>query len=320
MFLNERGDETMSKPCLRRAESVLDLIGGTPLVKLGRLASADGASVWAKLEGLNPGGSVKDRIGLSMVEAAETEGLIEPGKSVLVEPTSGNTGIGLALVAAAKGYRLIVTMPETMTRERVELMRLYGAEVVLTPGEEGMAGSVKRAEDIVGETPGAFMPQQFENPANPQVHYRTTGPEILQALDVKVDGFVAGIGTGGTITGAGRYLREQVPGIRIVAVEPARSPLLSGGTAGPHRIQGIGANFVPGVLDQSVYDEVVTVSDEDALATTRRLATEEGISAGVSSGAAVWAAVKVAAEMEAGKNVAVILPDDAMKYVSMLAG
>ena len=315
----------MSKPCLRWAESVLELIGGTPMVKLRRLPSAEGASVWAKLEAFNPGGSVKDRIGLAMIEAAEAEGLLEPGKSVLVEPTSGNTGIGLALVAAAKGYKLVVTMPETMTRERVELMRLYGAEVVLTPGGEGMAGSVKRAEEILAETPGAFMPQQFDNPANPEIHYRTTGPEIFQALDGKVDGFVAGIGTGGTITGAGRYLREQVPGIRIVAVEPARSPLLSGGTAGPHKIQGIGANFVPSVLDRSVYDEVVTVSDEDALATTRRLATEEGISAGVSSGAAVWAAVKIAAEMaqEAEglrQNVAVILPDDAMKYVSMLAG
>jgi cysteine synthase A len=290
------------------------------MVKLGRMASPKGAAVWAKLESFNPGGSVKDRIGLSMIEAAEAEGLIEPGKSVLVEPTSGNTGIGLALVAAAKGYRLIVTMPETMTRERVELMRLYGAEVVLTPGGEGMAGSVKRAEEILAETPGAFMPQQFENPANPEVHYRTTGPEILQALEGKVDAFVAGVGTGGTITGAGRYLREHCPGIRIVAVEPARSPLLSGGAAGPHKIQGIGANFVPSVLDRSVYDEVITVSDEDALATTRRLATEEGISAGVSSGAAVWAAVKVAAGMLADQNVAVILPDDAMKYVSMLAG
>jgi cysteine synthase A len=211
-------------------------------------------------------------------------------------------------------------MPETMTRERVELMRLYGAEVVLTPGGEGMAGSVKRAEEILAETPGAFMPQQFENPANPEVHYRTTGPEILQAMDGQVDAFVAGVGTGGTITGAGRYLREHCPGIRIVAVEPARSPLLSGGAAGPHKIQGIGANFVPTVLDRSVYDEVITVSDEDALATTRRLATEEGVSAGVSSGAAVWAAVKVAAGMPADQNVAVILPDDAMKYVSMLAG
>ncbi len=310
----------MSKHNLRRAESVLDLIGGTPMVKLGRMASPKGAAVWAKLESFNPGGSVKDRIGLSMIEAAEAEGLIEPGKSVLVEPTSGNTGIGLALVAAAKGYRLIVTMPETMTRERVELMRLYGAEVVLTPGGEGMAGSVKRAEEILAETPGAFMPQQFENPANPEVHYRTTGPEILQAMDGQVDAFVAGVGTGGTITGAGRYLREHCPGIRIVAVEPARSPLLSGGAAGPHKIQGIGANFVPTVLDRSVYDEVITVSDEDALATTRRLATEEGVSAGVSSGAAVWAAVKVAAGMPADQNVAVILPDDAMKYVSMLAG
>ena len=309
----------MSELCLRRAGSVLELIGATPMVRLNRVASADGAAVWAKLESANPGGSVKDRIALSMVEAAEAQGLIEPGKSVLVEPTSGNTGVGLAMVAAAKGYRLVVTMPETMTRERVELMRLYGAEVVLTAGAEGMAGAVRRAEEIMAENPGAFMPQQFDNPANPEIHYQTTGPETLRALDGKVDGFVAGIGTGGTITGAGRYLREQCPEVRIVAVEPARSPLLSGGVAGPHRIQGIGANFVPRVLDRSVYDEVVTVSDEDAVEMTRRLAAEEGISAGVSSGAAAWAAAKVAAEMAPGQNVAVVLPDDAIKYLSMFS-
>jgi cysteine synthase A len=309
----------MSELCLRRAGSVLELIGATPMVRLNRVASADGAAVWAKLESANPGGSVKDRIALSMVEAAEALGLIEPGKSVLVEPTSGNTGVGLAMVAAAKGYRLVVTMPETMTRERVELMRLYGAEVVLTAGAEGMAGAVRRAEEIMAENPGAFMPQQFDNPANPEIHYQTTGPETLRALDGKVDGFVAGIGTGGTITGAGRYLREQCPEVRIVAVEPARSPLLSGGIAGPHRIQGIGANFVPRVLDRSVYDEVVTVSDEDAVEMTRRLAAEEGISAGVSSGAAAWAAAKVAAEMAPGQNVAVVLPDDAIKYLSMFS-
>lgn len=304
---------------LRCADCALELIGSTPLVRLQRLPDQAAARVWCKLECFNPGGSVKDRICLSMIEAAEKAGAIEPGRTVIVEPTSGNTGIGLAMVAAAKGYRLIVTMPETMTPERVELLKLYGAEVVLTPGSEGMKGAVRRAEEIVASTEEAFMPQQFENPANPQVHYATTGPEIYEALEGQVDAFVAGVGTGGTITGAGRYLRERIPGIRIVAVEPARSPVLSGGTAGPHCIQGIGAGFVPAVLDEQIYDEVITVHDSDAIATARRLASEEGISAGVSAGAATWAALQVASRLTPDANIVVVLPDDAIKYLSMFA-
>jgi cysteine synthase A len=311
--------ETTPRVLARRVDSVLDLVGGTPLVRLRRLADPGGACIWAKLESLNPGGSVKDRICLAMVLAAEEAGLIQPNKTTLIEPTSGNTGIGLAMVAAAKGYRLVLTMPETMTRERVELLRLYGAEVILTPGSEGMRGAVARAEELASKDPTAFMPQQFANPANPEIHYRTTGPEIWKALEGEVDALVAGVGTGGTITGAGRYLRERRPDILIVAVEPERSPVLSGGTPGPHRIQGIGAGFVPQVLDQSIYDEVLTVSDETAIATARRLATEEGISAGISAGAATWAALEVARRFDRHRNVVVVLPDDGLKYLSMFS-
>ena len=309
--------KTASAPLAKRAENVLEAIGNTPLVRLRRLPTPKGAQVWCKLEATNPAGSVKDRIGLAMIEAAEQAGLAIPGETVIVEATSGNTGIGLAMVAAAKGYRLIVTMPETMTPERVALLELYGAEVVLTPGSEGMKGAVRRAEEIVAQTPGAFMPQQFTNPANPEIHYRTTGPEIYQALGGEVTALVAGVGTGGTITGTGRYLRERIDDVLIVAVEPAGSSVLSGNPPGPHGIQGIGAGFIPEVLDRGLLDEVIAVDDEDAIAMAKRLAREEGISAGISAGAAVWAALQVAERFEPDANVAVTLPDDAIKYLSV---
>ncbi len=301
------------------AENILDLVGNTPLVRLRRLVPTGVGQVWCKLEAFNPAGSVKDRICLSMIEAAERDGLISPGKTILVEPTSGNTGIGLAMVAAAKGYRVVVTMPETMTPERVELLKMYGAEVVLTPGAEGMKGAVKRAEEIVASTPDAFMPQQFKNPANPQIHYETTGPEVYEALNGNIAAFVAGVGTGGTITGAGRYFKERIENIRVIAVEPARSPVLSGGSAGPHCIQGIGAGFIPDVLDTEILDEVIAVNDADAIATARRLARQEGISAGISAGAATWAALQVASRYTPEDNIVVMLPDDGIKYLSLFA-
>ncbi len=312
------GDEVAVDTCahLRRAESVTGAVGATPLVRLRRLPDADGAAVWAKLEACNPAGSVKDRIGVAMIEAAEQAGEIRPGRTTIIEATSGNTGIGLAMAAAAKGYRLIVTMPENMTRERVELLRLYGAEVVLTPADEGMAGAVRRAEQLAAEIPDAYLTRQFDNPANPDAHFRTTGPEIWRALAGRIDAFVAGVGTGGTLTGVARYLKSQRPSVRVVAVEPARSPVLSGGEPGPHGIPGIGAGFIPSILDRSVIDDVVAVDDADAVVTARRLASEEGISAGISSGAAVWAAMQMAREMAPAANVVAILPDDALKYMS----
>ncbi|MFN2291150.1 MAG: cysteine synthase A [Anaerolineae bacterium] len=296
-----------------RVESVLDLIGDTPLVRLRRLPVEGSATVWAKLERRNPGGSVKDRIALAMIQAGEASGALQPG-GVIVEPTSGNTGIGLAMVAAVKGYRLILTMPETMTAERRTLVKAYGAELILTPGEEGMKGSIAKAKELA-QKPGYFMPQQFENPANPEVHRRTTAREILEQVD-ELDAFVAGVGTGGTITGVGQVLKEERPGVKIVAVEPAGSPVLSGGAAGRHKIPGIGAGFVPDVLDTSVLDEIVQVSDEDAWRTARRLAREEGILSGISCGAAAWAALQVAQELGQGKTVVVILPDTGERYLS----
>ncbi|MFN2166884.1 MAG: cysteine synthase A [Anaerolineae bacterium] len=296
-----------------RVESVLDLIGDTPLVRLRRLPGEGSATVWAKLERRNPGGSVKDRIALAMIQAGEASGALQPG-GVIVEPTSGNTGIGLAMVAAVKGYRLILTMPETMTAERRTLVKAYGAELILTPGEEGMKGSIAKAKELA-QKPGYFMPQQFENPANPEVHRRTTAREILEQVD-ELDAFVAGVGTGGTITGVGQVLKEERPGVKIVAVEPAGSPVLSGGAAGRHKIPGIGAGFVPDVLDTSVLDVIVQVSDEDAWRTARRLAREEGILSGISCGAAAWAALQVAQELGQGKTVVVILPDTGERYLS----
>jgi cysteine synthase len=296
-----------------RVESVLELVGNTPLVRLRRMPAEGAASVWAKLERYNPAGSVKDRIALSMIEAAEASGALKPG-GVIVEPTSGNTGIGLAMVAAVKGYRLILTMPDTMTPERHGLLRAYGAELILTPGDEGMKGSIAKAQELV-EKYGYFMPQQFQNPANPEIHRRTTAREILEQVD-QLDAFVSGVGTGGTVTGVGQVLRAERPGARIVAVEPAGSPVISGGPSGKHKIPGIGAGFVPEVLDTGILDEIIRVEDEDAWWAARRLAREEGILSGISSGAAAWAALQVAEQLGQGKTVVVVLPDTGERYLS----
>jgi len=298
------------------ADSVLDLIGSTPLVRLRRLPRAGGAAVLAKVESRNPGGSVKDRIGAAMVEAAERSGALKPGGTI-VEPTTGNTGIGLALVSAVKGYRLIITMPEDMSVERQRLFARFGAEIHLTPAIEGMTGAVFAAEELLREHPEYFMPQQFQNPANPEIHRRTTALEILDAVDGKVDAFVAGVGTGGTLTGVGEVLKATVPGVRVIAVEPAKSPVLSGGHARPHGIQGIGASFVPGVLNRDIIDEIILVRDEDATLFSRRLTREEGLLVGISAGAAVFAACEVAARMSAGQVVVTVLPDTGERYLSM---
>jgi cysteine synthase len=297
------------------AHSPLDLIGHTPVVRLNRIAGKDDAEIWAKLENFNPGGSVKDRICLAMVEAAEKSGRIKPGDT-LVEPTSGNTGIGLALVAAVKGYNLILTMPDTMSEERRSLLVAYGAKLVLTPDTRGMHGAIAKAEELVRENPGYFMPQQFSNPANPEVHYRTTGPELVEQIE-HIDAFVAGVGTGGTISGAGRYLHEHCKNkVHVVAVEPKNSPVLSGGEPGFHKIQGIGAGFVPKNLDTRSYDEIITVSDEDAIQFVRRLAREEGILVGISSGANCCAALQVAKRLGKGKVVAVVFCDTGERYLT----
>ena len=298
-------------------DSMTDLVGGTPLVRLNRISEETGAVVLGKLEAANPAGSVKDRIGLAMVEAAEAEGLITPGTSVIVEPTSGNTGIALAFVAAAKGYRCILTMPESMSMERRALLKAYGAELVLTPATEGMRGAIARATEIAAATPGAFMPHQFENPANPDVHASTTAEEIWADTDGAVDIFVAGVGTGGSITGVGHVLKERKPAVQVVAVEPVDSPVLSGGDPSPHRIQGIGAGFVPPVLDTAVYDEVIQVSADDAFQASRRLAREEGILTGISAGANAWAAMQLAARPEnAAKVIVTIICDTGERYLS----
>ncbi|ALS24818.1 MULTISPECIES: cysteine synthase A [Paenibacillus] len=299
-------------------QNVTELIGDTPLVKLNRVVPEGSAEIYVKLEFQNPGASVKDRIAISMINVAEQEGLIKPGDTI-VEPTSGNTGIGLAMVAAAKGYKAILVMPETMSIERRNLLRAYGAQLVLTPGAEGMKGAIKRAEEIVAENPGYFMPQQFKNQANVKIHRETTGPEIVEAIkshDGKLDAFIAGIGTGGTITGAGSVLKENFPNIKIYAVEPAASPVLSGGKPGPHKIQGIGAGFVPDILNTEVYDGVITVENEEAFETSRRVAKEEGILGGISSGAAIFAALKVAKELGAGKRVVAVIPSNGERYLS----
>ncbi|MCA0758357.1 cysteine synthase A [Paenibacillus sp. N4] len=298
--------------------SVLDLIGDTPLVRLNRLVPEGSAEVYVKLEYQNPGASVKDRIAISMINEAEKQGLIKPGGTI-IEPTSGNTGIGLALVAAAKGYKAILVMPETMSLERRNLLRAYGAELILTPGSEGMNGAVRKAEELAAENPSYFLPQQFKNQANVKIHRETTGPEIVEAinsLDGKLDAFVAGIGTGGTISGAGEVLKQNFEGIKIYAVEPAASPILSGGKPGPHKIQGIGANFVPDILNREIYDGVITIENEDAFEYARRAAKEEGILCGISSGASIYAALQVAKELGAGKRVIAVVASNGERYLS----
>jgi cysteine synthase A len=308
----------MNKTCQKplAAESVLDLICNTPLVKLNKLVEPGMATVYGKLECFSPGFSVKDRICLSMIRDAEEKGLITKD-TLIVEPTSGNTGIGLALVCAVKGYKLILTMPETMSVERRHLLKRFGAQLVLTPGAEGMKGAIKKAEEIVKENKNSFMPQQFANPANPKIHRETTAEEIWEALDGKFDVFISGVGTGGTVTGCGEVFKKRNPKIKIIALEPKNSPVLSGGSPGKHKIQGIGAGFVPEILNRQVIDEIIQVDDQDAWQTSLALAEKEGILGGISTGAACWAALKVAREIGAGKIVVAIFPDTGERYLSM---
>jgi cysteine synthase A len=300
----------------RIAASALELIGNTPLVRLDRVRPEGSAEIVAKLESFNPGGSVKDRIALAMVEDAEAKGLLTPGATI-VEPTSGNTGVGLAMVAAAKGYKLILTMPDDYSVERRKLVQRYGAQLILTPAIEGMTGAVFAAEELVAKNRAYYMPQQFDNPANPEVHRRTTAQEILRDTDGRLDAFVAGVGTGGTITGVGEVLKEKIPGVLVVAVEPARSPVLAGGKPGLHGIQGIGASFVPGVLNREVYDELIAVKDEEAIDMAKQLTRREGLLVGISSGANVFAAVRVAQRLGPAKRVVTILPDTGERYLSV---
>ena len=300
------------------ADTVLDIVGGTPMVRLNRVVPSGSAEVLGKVESMNPAGSVKDRIALNMIETAELEGRLTPGDTI-VEPTSGNTGIGLAMVAAVKGYRLIVTMPEDMSLARRDLLARYGAEVMLTPAIEGMTGAVFAAQELLASHPSYFMPQQFENPANPDIHRKTTALEILEATDGKFDALVLGVGTGGTITGVGEVVRERVPGLLIVAVEPTRSPVLQGGRAGVHAIQGIGASFVPNILNREIYDEIIAIGDDDAIEMSRRLCREEGLLVGISAGANVVASLRVAKRLGEGKRVVTVLPDTGERYLTMEA-
>ena len=301
---------------MRVADDITDLIGNTPLVRLNRIADGCQATVLAKLEFFNPAHSVKDRIGVAMIDAAERDGLLQPGGTV-VEPTSGNTGIALAMVCAARGYKLVITMPETMSKERRALLRAYGADLHLTPGPDGMAGAIAKAEELLKENPDWFMPQQFGNAANPAIHRATTAEEIWRDTDGEVDVVISGVGTGGTITGVGEVLKERKSSVQMIAVEPAASPVLSGGQKGPHPIQGIGAGFVPQILNTEIYDEVITVANDDALSTARAAAREEGLLVGISSGAAIWAATQVAKRPEnAGKTIVVIIPSFGERYLS----
>jgi cysteine synthase A len=312
------GSTQEAKRMAKLVQNVTQLIGGTPLVRLNRVVPEGSAEVYVKLEYQNPGSSVKDRIAISIIEVAEKEGKIKPGDTIL-EATSGNTGIGLALVAAAKGYKAIIVMPETMSLERRNLLKAYGAQLVLTPGSEGMKGAIRKAEEIKAENPSYFVAEQFKNQANVKIHRETTGPEIVEAIkghDGKLDAFISGVGTGGTITGAGQVLKDNFPGIKIYAIEPANSPVLSGGQPGPHKIQGIGAGFVPDILDTGVFDSVITVDNEEAFETSRRVAREEGILGGISSGAAIFAALKVAKELGEGKRVVAIVPSNGERYLS----
>lgn len=303
---------------MKTAENILELIGNTPVVKINKLNNTD-AFIYAKLESFNPFSSVKDRVGLAMIEQAERDGILKKG-GVIIEPTSGNTGIGLAGAAAIKGYHLILTMPETMSIERRKLLKAFGAEIVLTEGSKGMSGAVAKAEELIKEIDGAFMPQQFKNKANSSIHKASTAKELYNDMDGKIDIFIAAVGTGGTITGVGEYLKEKNSNIKVIAVEPASSPVLSGGKAGPHKIQGIGAGFVPEVLNTKIYDEVVQITDDEAYNMAKDLAKKESILAGISSGAAMAAALKVAARKEnAGKNIAVLLPDTGERYLSVLS-
>lgn len=296
-------------------ENITEIIGQTPVVKLRHQAGEDAADIYVKLEYQNPGGSVKDRIALAMIEQAEKDGKIKPGDTI-VEPTSGNTGIGLAFVCAAKGYKAIFTMPETMSQERRNLLKAYGAELVLTPGAEAMKGAIKKAKELKEEH-GYFEPQQFENPANPKIHELTTGPELVEQFEGRtIDAFLAGVGTGGTLSGAGKVLKEKYPDIQLVAIEPEASPVLSGGEPGPHKLQGLGAGFVPDTLDTEIYDEVITVGNETAMETSRRVAKEEGILGGISSGAAIYAAIQKAKELGKGKTVVTVLPSNGERYLS----
>ncbi len=301
---------------LKAHADITELIGRTPLVRLNRLSKPGAATIYAKVESFNPGGSVKDRICLNMINEAERQGTLKPGGTI-VEPTSGNTGIGLALVAAVRGYKLILVMPESMSMERASLLSSYGAQLVLTAAWEGMKGSIKEAESIVAQNPSYYMPDQFSNPANPAIHRKTTGPEIVEALDGRVDAFVAAVGTGGTITGCGEVIRERNPAAKIIAVEPAGSPVLSGGDPGPHKIQCIGAGFIPKVLNRTLLDRVITVTDDEAYQTAKLLAKKEGLLVGISAGANVFAAQKIAEELGPGKNVVTILCDTGERYISI---
>lgn len=315
IIINISNYSELEEGIMKKVDYIYELIGNTPLVKLNRITTDDMADIYMKLEFFNPGSSVKDRIAISMIERAESEGLLKEG-STIVEPTSGNTGIGLAMIGAAKGYRVILVMPDTMSIERRRLLKAFGAELILTPGEKGMKGAIEKANQMLNENPDYFLPQQFENLANPEIHRKTTAEEIWTQMDGQIDAFVAGVGTGGTITGVGEVLKEKNKKIKIVAVEPEKSPVISGGQPGPHKIQGIGAGFIPSILNTKVIDEIIKVEDDIAMETARRTASSEGVLVGISSGAAIYAALKVAKDLGRGKKVVVVIPSYGERYLS----